>query len=414
MIPITIFFLLFTIFFPNRVVFVFDILILFMWYLDLTSSYALKRLNVKRGIVQDYLFIGEHTEIELIVKNNSIFPIYFLKIEDLLREEGGLFVNGRGEFFTSIPPYGEKRFIYKIEFRKRGVYTLKRINFISFGLFSFIKKEYMVDVPLKVVVYPDRFPIDLFPLSVRDLLPLMRTDYRLLEDLSYIDGVREYAHLDPIRRIHWKATAHTGKLLVKTYEYTATTTVHLFVDLNLNPEIFARKVWSGIRKRYEEYAIMAVASLIEYMLSKRIPLRLYILGEGSKAYIIENMNFADLMEHLSGIKGTDNPIYTLDDVMLYYIEKFTPSSTIILFSIYLTRSTLPLLIKIKSKVERVIVLVAPFGYSLPGNKRLDRSYDIFPQDIRALEEAASILRDEGIIVELVEPEDTISEVLSYV
>ncbi len=414
MILITLSFVILTLLFPGKIVFIFDLFILCLWYIKWCLSYIIKKLSLKREIVPDYLFIGENAKVELTVKNYSPFPIYLLKIEDLLREEGGLFKTGRGQYFLTLTPGKEVKFDYEVEFRKRGVYFIKRLKLTLFGSLSFLKAERIVDAPCKVVVYPRRFPIERLPLSVRELLPLMRTDYRLLEDLSYIDGVREYTYREPPRRIHWKATAHTGKLLVKTYEHTATTKVHLFTDLNLPGEIFSKKVWSGIRKRYEEYAISASASVVEYMLSEGIPIKLYILGEGDNPWVVEDMNFSDLMEHLAGTKGTDEPTYTIEDVFLSYMEKFTPSSTVIFFSLYLTPKVLPLLIKIKSKVAEVLVLVAPFGFREPDSKRISRNYDIFPREIRALESAASLLREQGIKVELVEPEDALHEVLENV
>ncbi len=411
MIGLTLFFVIITFFFPTKGVFVFDLFVLYLWIQRYMLTYSLDKLSVERKISSDYIFIGEVVQITLIIENKSPFPIFFLKIEDLLREEGGLFKKGRGEFFATLSPYERLELSYDIEFRKRGIYSLKKIKFISSGPVSFLKQEKILDAPLKVVVYPKRIPLEYFPFFVRELLPLIRTNYKLLEDLSYIDGVREYTYTEPVKRIHWKASAHMGKLLSKTYEYTATTKIHIFVDLNLSKEIFSKKVWGKMRKRYEEYVISATASLVEYMLFKKVPTKLYIIGKGKKPYIVENMNYADLMEHLAGVSGTDDPLYSIDEVFLSQMGEFTFSSTIILFSLYLTPSVLPLLIKLKSKTARVIVIIAPFGFREPESKRIERNYDIFPQDIRALEDATMILREQGILVKLVEPEDAFFEVI---
>ncbi len=414
MIGLTLFFIVITFFFPMKGVFAFDLIIVYLWIQRYMLIYSTNRLFVKRKISSDYVFIGESTRINLIIENRSPFPIFFLKIEDLLREEGGLFKKGRGEFFATLSPYEHLEIAYDIEFRKRGVYSLEGIKVILSGPVPFLKVERILSAHLRVVVYPKRTPLEYFPFFVRELLPLIRTNYKLLEDLSYIDGVKEYTYTEPVKRIHWKASAHMGKLLSKTYEYTATTKVHIFVDLNLSGEIFSKGVWSKIRKRYEEYIISATASLVEYMLFKKIPMKLYIIGQGSEPHIIENMNYTDLMEHLAGVSGTDAPIYSIDEVFSSHMEEFTFSSTIILFSLYLTPSVLPLLLKLRSRTSRVIVIIAPFGFRDPESKRLDRNYDIFPREIRALEDAALVLREQGILVKLVEPEDAFFEVVENV
>ena len=272
--------------------------------------------------------------------------------------------------------------------------------------------EKILDLPVKIVVYPNRVPITSLPLSVRELLPGFSTNYRLLEDFNYIDGVREYEFLDPIRRIHWKASARTGKLLVKKYKYTATTKIHIFVDLNLSDEIFAKKVWANIRRKYEESVISVSASVIEYILFNKIPMELYIVGRERYVDVIKGVNFADLMEHLVGVKGEDIPSSLLKKVIEKKLYRFTYSSTVIIFSMYLTSSILPLLVKVKSRVSRVIVLIMPFGFRPPEYKRYERTYDVFPQEIRELEKRAMLLREEGIIVELVDPQDSLDEVLN--
>ncbi len=412
LITISFVFFIITFLFPVKFIFLCDIFIFFLWYIRWTIFYTIKRINIKRIVDDTYLFIGEPTSIRISIKNNSLFPAFFLEVEDEARDEGALFVNGRNSFYFFLKPNEEKEEKYNVEFRKRGIYILKKIRVILHDPFGISKIERIFDIPVKIVVYPERVPIVSLPLSVRELLPAFLTNYKLLEDFNYIDGVREYGFLDPIKRIQWKASAHTGKLLVKKYEYTATTKIHIFVDLNLSDEIFAKKVWANIRKRYEEYVISASASIVEYILSNRIPIELYIIDKNEHVDIVKNPNFANLMEHLVGVKGSDSPSYFLRNAIEENLYKFTYSSTVIIFSMYLTSSILPLLIKVKTKVSRVIVLIMPFGFRSCEYKRYLRPYDVFPQDIRELEKRAMVLRDEGIIVELVDPQDSLNEVLN--
>ena len=58
-----------------------------------------------------------------------------------------------------------------------------------------------------------------------------QTRQRVLEDPSQIIGIRPYQHGDGLRRIHWRATAHTGRFQSKLFEVSAQ--VECVLALNL-------------------------------------------------------------------------------------------------------------------------------------------------------------------------------------
>jgi len=397
--------------FPTHITIIFSIFIAFLWLLHFAVLDTSNKIRINRSVDISYVFMEEHIGVHLKIKNDSRFPIFLLEITDRANTEGAIFVAENMEVITTLKPKEEIVLNYEMEFRKRGIYQLKDISITISEPFGITRKTRVIEIPLRIVVYPERIPILELPLPLRELLPTLRTDYRLLEDLNYVDGIREYTPYDSARRIHWKASAHVGDLLVKKYEYTAATDVHLFLDLNLSKEIYAKKVWSSIREGFEEYAIMAGASLIEYMLNNKIQMKLYIICEGEKINIIENMNFAGLMERLAGVHGTNSPKYSLESALKSAIYSFTFSSTVIVFSMYLTKSILPLLVKVKTRVSRLIVFVMPFGFRMPQYDRYHRNYDVFPPNIRELEASATLLREENIIVELIDPQDSLNEVL---
>lgn len=102
-----------------------------------------------------------------------------------------------------------------------------------------------------------------FPLRLRELLPGLKSDFKLMEDMTYMKGIREYSG-DPLNKIHWKVSAKMESLYTKEFNYTAISRTHLYLDLNLSREVFARDVWGRIREFYEEQAILAASSLIHW------------------------------------------------------------------------------------------------------------------------------------------------------
>jgi uncharacterized protein (DUF58 family) len=55
---------------------------------------------------------------------------------------------------------------------------------------------------------------------------------RLYEDREHFAGVREYEPGDPMHHVHWRLSAHTGKLQTKRYEPTRSAEVVFAVDLS--------------------------------------------------------------------------------------------------------------------------------------------------------------------------------------
>ena len=74
-------------------------------------------------------------------------------------------------------------------------------------------------------------------------------------------SIRPYVQGDDLRRVHWKSTAHTGKLAIKEYEYRSSGAVTVIVDLQ-----------QGIHFGHDEFSTLEIAitvasSLLNYVLS---------------------------------------------------------------------------------------------------------------------------------------------------
>ncbi|MGH2524767.1 MAG: DUF58 domain-containing protein, partial [Anaerolineales bacterium] len=81
----------------------------------------------------------------------------------------------------------------------------------------------------------------------------------LFEDPARVVGVRDYVSGDSPRRIHWTATASTGRLLVKNYQPAIARETLIGLDLD--------EASYPIRHRYEavELAIVVAASLANHV-----------------------------------------------------------------------------------------------------------------------------------------------------
>ena len=74
-------------------------------------------------------------------------------------------------------------------------------------------------------------------------------------------GIRPYVQGDDLRRVHWKATAHTGKMAIKEFEYRYTGAVQVILDLQ-----------HGVHAGQRDYAtlessITLAASMLNHVIS---------------------------------------------------------------------------------------------------------------------------------------------------
>jgi uncharacterized protein (DUF58 family) len=107
--------------------------------------------------------------------------------------------------------------------------------------FSLFEKSLELDVPAGVLVYPRPSP----PAARREDLPVAAPSGRPFltgRVGAYPRGVRDLLPADPVRDIHWKTTARTGRWMVKEREGEAAPAVDLRVEESGTPEAFEARL----------------------------------------------------------------------------------------------------------------------------------------------------------------------------
>ncbi|MFN5950941.1 MAG: DUF58 domain-containing protein, partial [Pirellulaceae bacterium] len=92
--------------------------------------------------------------------------------------------------------------------------------------------------PQTILVLPRIVPIEGYDIASRRPIGEIQVTYRSMEDPTLVVGIRDYQQGDPLHRIHWKATARTGRLHSKIYQPTTVAGAMLLLDLHRqsNPE----------------------------------------------------------------------------------------------------------------------------------------------------------------------------------
>jgi uncharacterized protein (DUF58 family) len=91
-------------------------------------------------------------------------------------------------------------------------------------------------------------------------------------------GIRDYRPGDPLSFVHWRAVAHTGRLMVKEFDQEVAGAVWIVLDLN-------RAVHSGTGDAAtEELAVVLACSLASQMLAEGRTVGLY--AHGREAFMV--------------------------------------------------------------------------------------------------------------------------------
>ena len=379
--------------------------ILSMWMQLFWLKRKLCRLSISRTVKPTKTFIGETVTISHTIQGDlpGISVGFSSSVQSNLLTASSV---ERVVTLSEKPVNLETR----VAFYSRGVKHLSEC-LVSYehplGLF---KIWAVYSVAQQVLILPKIMKIERLPVRLRDLLPGKRSDFRLLEDNNEILGIQEYSS-QPINKIHWKVSAKLGKLYVKELDYTAKAEILVYLDLNLSRDIFAREVWSHIRKRYEEDAVLIASSIVYWSETYGHRCDLVVIG-GEVVERRKENDWVKTVEILSAAQGSeDGP--QIDEKLEKDLDLLTPATTVLIISMYLTDRMIPLLMRAKSKCSRVLVLLMPYGFRDPRYKP-GKSYDMYPVDMERFLAQSKLLEQEQIIVKLIRPNQSFQEVVDQI
>ena len=195
----------------------------------LIAKVGLRGLTCTRAFAKPAVFEGETGEMIETVRNDRPMLIPWLRVESRISPylklggQDNLLVSDRTHacsLFT-LMPYQQIRRRHRVAFLRRGAYNLGNATITvgdPLGLFQSAREQDM-DAPL--LVYPRMLDESEMPAPLLQLLGDIASRRNLLTDPFLIRGIRPYQFGDPIRDIHWPATARTGEAHVRVHDYTA-------------------------------------------------------------------------------------------------------------------------------------------------------------------------------------------------
>lgn len=232
----------------------------------LLAVFVLSRLWVRRVLsplrvrrqFEERAFHGEEISADLMIHNTGWLPIPWLEVYESLPVQ--LKTPPFHRQVVSLAPRERRCFSYTLKGRQRGYYPIGPLRIRSGGLLGIHPSQKMELEPDHLIVYPQVLALEHLGLPTRSPLVALPARSPLFEDPSCVVGMRDYRSGDPLRRIHWTATASAGRLLVKQYRPSIARETLICLDMDK----------AGYEQKHRftapELAIVVAASLANHIL----------------------------------------------------------------------------------------------------------------------------------------------------
>lgn len=247
----------------------------------LWSRWALTRVGYERQLSRLRAFPDDEITLTISLSNRKLLPLASLQVNERLPARllldgspppGGPRQGGLIQRRTSLRWYEQVIWRYQLRPQARGVYRLGPALLRGGDPFGLYQSEAEVATSVSLLVYPRLLSMAELGLPARHPLGDMRTP-ALLRDPMRTIGVRDYAPSDPLKDVHWAATARTGALQSRIYEPTTARTLAIFLDLDT-----FEYYYQGVDPAQVERMISATATLAQHGLAAGYAVGLYANG----------------------------------------------------------------------------------------------------------------------------------------
>ncbi len=251
----------------------------------LWDRYSLVRVEYRRSFTPRRAFHGETVTFTMEVTNRKPLPLAWLEVIDELPQELVLLkgrvmpsMRQRRQHLVnlfSLRWYERVRRHFTVRCAARGYFPLGPARLRSGDIFGFTVRGVDVDHVDHLLVYPRVVPLTQLGLPALHPGGDITARKRVYDDPTRISGIRPYEPTDPLRRIHWKATAKTAELRSKQHE--ATTSHRLAVFLNLDT-LGRYAEYRGFVRPLLEMNILTAASIASWGIETDALVGLYANG----------------------------------------------------------------------------------------------------------------------------------------
>lgn len=176
---------------------------------------------------------GDMLNLDITLYNDTLFIFPYIRLHYRMLPSREAAVRRSTSF--SVMPRSNARISEPIycPFRGRFPIGLTSVDFCDiFGLFRVTRRvgANQWQKPLNLLIKPRIVELPGLPLPSQEVESAIPRNTQRTEESAQVNGLRDYQIGDTMRRVHWKATARTGSLMIKEYEMQATASPIIYMD----------------------------------------------------------------------------------------------------------------------------------------------------------------------------------------
>lgn len=182
--------------------------------------------------------VGSNIPICLEVTNNGKWPVGWLLVEDLVPRwamagrQSTMNIDGDRLSVLRLAPGQTKTLEYTIRCHRRGYFQIGP-TVLETGDFLGLFRRYRVGTqPQYVTVLPAVESLSGYDIASRRPIGEIKMRDNIMDDPTRLRGIRRWQPGDPMRSVHWAATARTGVLHSKIYEPSSIAGATVVLDLH--------------------------------------------------------------------------------------------------------------------------------------------------------------------------------------
>ena len=240
--------------------------------------YGLCQIEYHRHFSERRLFPGEQTVLRLQLINRKLLPLPWLSvIEECSAGLHPLEESGHHRHLPhfavrqsfTVGPFERVERDLPLRADRRGCYVFRPVVAATGDPFGLYRAEGSLGGSDEVLVYPAFLEEWQYRVQAQQPFGEIRTLRPIWLDPARPAGVRDYVLGDPLRRLHWRATARLGRLQTRRFDPAAALQLMIVLDVNT-----AEQAWRGVDHALLEFAISVTASIARDAVAQRLPVGL--------------------------------------------------------------------------------------------------------------------------------------------
>lgn len=246
-------------------------------------------------------FLGESVEVTLELHNKNRLPIPWIQFHESIPPELRLEENVQKVVY--LGGRQTEKYHYHVKGLQRGYYRLGPLRLTSGDLFGLSQAQKGYLPADYLTVYPRIISLNQLGLPSRLPFGTIASNQRLFEDPARPMGVRDFRSGDSLRQINWKSSAHTQKILVRTFQPAISLETAILLDLHSGSYERRDRIYSS------EWAITIAASLAAHLINERQAVGLLSNGIDPLRMADEAREFDDVTGRLKSRTDTVDKSY---------------------------------------------------------------------------------------------------------